>query len=93
MIEAPCEILDVPGYEIWNSERSGNYKQGGGITILYRKKLMFTGINLSEKNPLFSNIPLDPILSILADSINSIPFRPKIATTILTYGRIRYAFS
>ena len=37
--EAPCEVPDIPGYEVWNTERSGNDKQGGGLALIYRNTL------------------------------------------------------
>ena len=34
--DSPTNALDIPGYNCWNTERTGRSKKGGGLTMYYR---------------------------------------------------------
>ena len=38
--DQPSVMEAITGYKTWNTERSGNDKNGGGLTILYRESLV-----------------------------------------------------
>ena len=37
--DQPGQLDDIPGYHIWNTERGGSDKGGGGLSMIYREEL------------------------------------------------------
>ena len=37
--DQPSQVESLPGYKMWNTERGGSDKGGGGLTMLYRDDL------------------------------------------------------